>query len=271
MSFSRSFQYENGYEYEDLDKEESRTKSPDESDEGRSFLKRSFDGQTTERSRKYTTSSIESTSDHTRTTDSPVSSPSSSGPTSTSSIESSSTSDTITTTESLTIQYLSSSLSTVSIDKKNSTEYESRPNNSTSAEKIPSIVPAVTLADIAKIKNSSINEIPGQLERVKDLGFNGSDVPIVTESIIEDMNSSSIDRLGEAESDETQSSVSDQDFSSSEQEPQLSKPKPDYKPTGGIPMNLQRPISQNLGSSEKSQQPIKLQGVCVLNTFYILR
>ncbi|XP_043274734.1 protein spaetzle 4 isoform X2 [Venturia canescens] len=269
---SRGFQYEDEYEFVNLENENN---SMEDELPRRS---RSFDETNTERGRKYRKTSRAKTRSAESTTFPNLSN---SGSTTTDSQTLTTPGNTKTTVNSVESESEKSSTFASTLGTSTSQPKENE-NSSRNAEKIASIAPAVTLADLAKIRNSSINEIPGQSESLKNHGiFDSTELPTFSESptssenTTESINPSTPKSISVSTSSSSStptidridnSSLEDQDFAASEQENhQHFRPRPEYKPTESKPVtpHVEAQLFQDVATKEDQQeQPVlKLRGI----------
>lgn len=117
----------------------------------------------------------------------------------------------------------------------------------------------ITLADIAKIQNFSINEIPGQnIESDEEISDDESTTKFPELASID-----RIDKIDDAENEEEEEVSSDQVAEGSEKHQEF-RPRPEYRPseTKNNGSSMQGQLFQEVAAKEKQKQPVyKGQGM----------
>ncbi|XP_012260997.2 protein spaetzle 4 [Athalia rosae] len=250
---SRNFEREDEFKFEDTDQENM------EDFEDRSFTSRAFD----DSGGRRRFSKFPKLGDYPR----PQFRPASSSRTTTTTTQTSTTTTTNRPTTEL----------SVNDDAEESTKNPSDRQNSTSTER--TTTPVTTLAQIANIQNLSINEIPGQLDKLEVNLENLTDLPEIVESttdrttfetgVTTDLPTTIIvDRIDVLVQDEPARNnlkvnpIVDQVFAASEQH---FRPRPEYRPPEVRPAtaatDMEGQLFQDVAAKDQAQHVLKLRGV----------
>ncbi|XP_015599372.1 protein spaetzle 4 isoform X2 [Cephus cinctus] len=257
---SRQFQYEDEYEFED---EERELFENNEEAEGRGFTSRAFEDVGSRRFSKFPKLG-EYTRPHFRPTGNP-----------TTTTTTSSTSGTTGKTTDTSPEKITTKLTLIETVKNLSPEDKKK-----NATDNVTTTPTVTLSQIANIQNLSINEIPGQLDRVDINVENLTELPILEDSTVDEdttvesgvtvapattIITDRIDEVVENDNDPGRNSakepVSDQVFAASEQ--QQFRPRPEYRPTESKPEanSMEGQLYQDVAAKDQAEPVLKLRGV----------